>query len=53
MSRAVGWVSAPSDIVKALIEIEAANRKRFFILKETGPTSFIIRDGASKRSELD
>ena len=50
MSRAVGWVSAPSDIVKA--SIDSAQRKSFFILKQSGPTSFIIRDGASKRYAL-
>ena len=47
MSRAVPWVTAPSDIVKA--SIESASRKSFFILKQSGPTSFILRDGASKR----
>ena len=49
MSRAVPWVSTPSDIVSA--SIESAKRKSFFILKQIGPTSFILRDGASKREQ--
>ena len=50
MSRAAPWVTQPSDIVKA--SIEAAKRKSFFILKQSGPTSFILRDGGTKRLVL-
>jgi len=49
MSRAVPWVTQPSDIVKA--SIEAAKRKSFFILKQSGPTSFFLRDGGTKREQ--
>jgi len=49
MSRAVGWVSSPSDIVKS--SIAKALRHSFSILRELGPTSFTIKDAASVREQ--
>ena len=49
MSRAVGWVSNPSDIVKS--SIRKAERSSFFIIRELGPTSFTIKDSATVREQ--
>ena len=49
MSRSVGWVSSPSDIVKS--SIEKASRQSYFIIRELGPTSFTIKDSTSVREQ--
>ncbi|CAG5090482.1 Oidioi.mRNA.OKI2018_I69.PAR.g12619.t1.cds [Oikopleura dioica] len=49
MSRAVGWVSSPSDITKAALQ--KADQSSFFILRTHGPTSFTLKDGSSVREQ--
>lgn len=49
MSRSVGWVSTPSDIVKN--SINKAKRQSFYIIRELGPTSFTIKDATSVREQ--
>ena len=49
MSRSVGWVSHPSDIVKS--SLEKAKRSSYFIIRELGPTSFTIKDATAVREQ--
>ena len=49
MSRAVGWVSTPSDITKAALQ--RADQSSFFIMRTHGPTSFTLKDGSSVREQ--